>query len=208
MANQAGWVITNPTPLTVIYSGGPSTESLSVATPCGNHPLARSHFGSGILTFTIPFLFRTPPGINLWVRGLTNSHKDGAYPIEGVVETDWSPATFTMNWQVTTHKAPVVFAMDEPICMIIPVQRGLAEALTPVREPLSNNSDLHGQYMKWDASRQKFLTMLSKGDPEALRSKWEKGYFLGQPGLGTPPVDHQTSVRLGPFAPITRSGDS
>src|SRR3712207_8402233 len=33
---------------------------------------ARSHFGSGILTWNLPFLFRTPPGYNLHVRGPAN----------------------------------------------------------------------------------------------------------------------------------------
>jgi len=31
-----------------------------------------SHFGVGTFTFSIPYLFRTPLGINLWVKGPAN----------------------------------------------------------------------------------------------------------------------------------------
>jgi Family of unknown function (DUF6065) len=43
-------------------------------------------------------VFRTPPGCNLYVRGPANSPKDGIAALEGIIETDWSEATFTMNW--------------------------------------------------------------------------------------------------------------
>lgn len=52
-----------------------------------------SHFGAGVVTFTVPYLFRTPPSYNLHVRGPTNMPKDGIYPLEGIVETDWSQAS-------------------------------------------------------------------------------------------------------------------
>ncbi|HMZ02762.1 MAG TPA: DUF6065 family protein, partial [Burkholderiaceae bacterium] len=57
-----------------------------------------SHFGSGILTFSLPYLFRTSPGYGMLVRGPTNCAKDGAAPLDGIVETDWAPYSFTMNW--------------------------------------------------------------------------------------------------------------
>jgi hypothetical protein len=42
-------------------------------------PSAISHFGSGILTWNVPYLFRTPPGYNLLVRGPANWPKDAAF---------------------------------------------------------------------------------------------------------------------------------
>ena len=59
-----------------------------------------SHFGYGLLTFQLPYLFRTPPGYNLLVRGPANCPKDGAW-LDGLVGTDWSPARFFMTWQIT-----------------------------------------------------------------------------------------------------------
>ena len=80
-----------------------------------------STFGSGILTFTIGYLFRTAPGYNLHVRGPANSPKDGIVALEGVVESDWTEAAFTMNWKVTRPNHPVVFEENEPIAMISPL---------------------------------------------------------------------------------------
>src|SRR5205807_231232 len=97
----------------------------------------KSHFGAGVVTFTIPYLFRTPKGVNLWVKGPTNYFKDGAAPLEGVVETDWAVSSFTMNWKLTRPGLPVRFARGEPICMIVPVPRGLAEELDPHQAPIA-----------------------------------------------------------------------
>ena len=60
-----------------------------------------SLFGQGALTFHVDGLFRTPAGWNLWVGGPPNAAKDGIAPLSGVIETDWSPYTFTMNWRFT-----------------------------------------------------------------------------------------------------------
>ena len=42
-----------------------------------------SHFGYGILTWTLPYLFRTPPDWNLLARGPSNLPKDGIQALEG-----------------------------------------------------------------------------------------------------------------------------
>ena len=47
----------------------------------------KSHFGEAVLTFSLPYLFRTPRGVNLWVKGPSNWIKDGIQPLEGIVET-------------------------------------------------------------------------------------------------------------------------
>ena len=82
----------------VTWNGGLGADALKVEffeKPKVAH--AASHFGSGILTVTVGYLFRTPPGYNLYIRGPANLPKDGIAPLEGIVETDWSEATFTMN---------------------------------------------------------------------------------------------------------------
>jgi hypothetical protein len=60
-----------------------------------------SHFGSGIITFHANCIFRTDPETNLWVSGPINTPKDGLAPLTGLIESDWMPYTFTMNWMVT-----------------------------------------------------------------------------------------------------------
>ena len=64
-----------------------------------------SHFGCGIITFKIPYLFRAPQGYNLLARGPANLFKDGISPLEGLIEVDWAVSPFTMNWKVTRPRA-------------------------------------------------------------------------------------------------------
>ena len=77
MANEAGWILENPAPFTAVWDGSDSRDSIRVEYAPGcpmHHRLASSHFGSGILTFAVPYLFRTAPGFNLLVRGV-NGHR-------------------------------------------------------------------------------------------------------------------------------------
>jgi hypothetical protein len=98
IANQAGWFILNSHPLRVTWTGGNDLSALEVESLDPSvAPPAASHFGSGILTWNIPYLFRTPPGYNLHARGPANWPKDGACPLEGIVETDWAVSTFTIT---------------------------------------------------------------------------------------------------------------
>jgi hypothetical protein len=101
IANQNGWVLTSPVGFRAYWYGGPNPQDLELRFDGEPDPSVASHFGSGVVTFSLPFLFRTPPGVNLWVKGPSNWPKDGICPLEGVVETDWASSTFTMNWKVT-----------------------------------------------------------------------------------------------------------
>jgi hypothetical protein len=223
IANQAGWMVHNPTDFTAIWDGGESPECLRlafgfdpvepsadalgwtfvaapfIAPPVRPDPRIGNKFGSGILTFSIPYLFRTPRGVNLWVKGPTNYIKDGAHPLEGIVETDWSAATFTMNWKLTRPNHPVRFERGEPICMIVPLARGLAEALQPVQLPLSRNPELEQEYQAWSRSRWEFLADLAGARPEALERGWQRDYTKGMTATGTPAPEHQTRLDLKEF---------
>src|SRR5258708_9907512 len=103
VANAHGWEILSPVAFEACWSGGSDTRDIAIRLPEGAKPeLAPvSIFGQGVLTFHIFGLFRTQPGWNLWVGGSPNRPKDGIFPLAGVIETDWSPYTFTMNWRFT-----------------------------------------------------------------------------------------------------------
>src|SRR5207247_976242 len=137
IANQCGWILRCPTGFRAYWYGGAAKEDVEIRFdgPPDNRIL--SHFGAGTITFTVPFLFRTPPDINLWVKGPSNWIKDGIQPLEGIVETDWLVSTFTMNWKMTRTNEWVRFEAGEPFCMLVPVPRGLVEGLVPRRMPLA-----------------------------------------------------------------------
>ncbi len=200
IANQAGWMVHCPMTFLASWYGGKKTSDLLVDFIGKPTDLrVRSHFGDGILTFSLPFLFRTPPGINLWVKGPSNHIKDGIQPLEGVVETDWSPATFTMNWKMTRPGATIRFEKDEPICMLVPVTRGLAESLIPRRAALSDNCHEEAAYDAWRNSRAHFNASLRAKDEEAVKQAWQKDYFRGTSDNIEQPREHQTRLHLKEF---------
>jgi hypothetical protein len=92
LANSLGWEVLCADAFTARWDGGDRPESVTT-----DKPIAQGHFGAGILTFTLPWLFRTPLGWWLHVRGPANWPKDGIAPLEGLIETDRTAATFTMN---------------------------------------------------------------------------------------------------------------
>jgi len=100
IANAHGWIILNSTPFTAHWDGGAGIDAVKVEPQGGGEPLlALSHFGHGVLTFNVNGLFRAEPGYDLIVTGPFNQPKDAIQPLTGVVETDWSPFAFTMNWK-------------------------------------------------------------------------------------------------------------
>ena len=223
IANQAGWLVHCPAAFSAVWNGGAYRDNVLIefeapGGPAPTNPWAitvdsfqvsalaaarddriTSHFGVGTITFSLPFLFRTPPGINLWVKGPTNWIKDGVQALEGIVETDWLPSTFTMNWKLTRPNFRVRFERGEPICMLVPVPRGLAESLTPVRLPLQRDAALHKEYQDWLQSRAEFIQGLEARQPETVKRGWQRDYVHGVMPSGARAPEHQTRLSLKEF---------
>lgn len=177
IANQFGWDLLSTHRLKATWDGTVLREGLKIEMLHGDGQLAAtSHFGSGILTFTIPFLFKTPPGWNLMVRGPANAPKDGIVALDGIVETDWSHATFTMNWKFT-RACTVEFDVGEPISTIFPIERGHLEKFEPEIAALASERELHVKYAEWSAGRGEFIEGLDKRDEKFVKEGWEKDYF-------------------------------
>ncbi|MCU0511827.1 MAG: DUF6065 family protein [Anaerolineae bacterium] len=202
MANQAGWFILNPHAFQATWSGKRGLPALRIEYADGQHityKRASSHFGYGILTFGLPYLFRTPPGYNLLARGPANLPKDGIVALEGLIETDWSSASFTMNWQITRPHHPIIFEKDEPICMITPQKRGELEAFQPSLQPIERDPALNALHQKWGDSRRDFLAALEKPGARDSGLSWQKDYFRGQLP-DNPAPQHQIRLEIRPFA--------
>ena len=162
--------------------------------------MVQSHFGEGVITWNIPFLFRTSPGYNLLVRGPSNWIKDGVQALEGIVETDWAVQTFTMNWKFTRPRRWVRFEADEPICMVVPQRRGELESFLTRLTPLDRSPELNEAFTEWSRSRDRFQVISKLKGSQANEQQWEKHYFRGQaPGLEQTSEDHQVGLSLRPF---------
>lgn len=205
VANQAGWFVINDHPLRVTWDGGDERSSVRVES-LSEEPLddgemipAVSLFGHGILTFHIPFLFRTPPGYNMLARGPANWPKDGVHPLEGIIETDWSVASFTMNWKMTRPGHPVDFGAGEPICMVVPQRRGELEEFVPEVHDLNDDLETAYDYWKWSESRWQFMTEGVQASAEGRDGGWQQHYVRGTSPTGIGSEQHQTKLRLGRF---------
>jgi hypothetical protein len=147
IANSHGWEIRCPFDLEAEWNGGSEATDVRVEVD-GDPSLMRvaGHFGSGILTFSPHVIFRTSPGYNLWVTGPANHFKDGVQPLSAVVETDWMPFTFTMNWKLTRPGLRVRFEKGEPFCLLFPVQRGVLERIEPEFIDIASDDELRRQF--------------------------------------------------------------
>jgi hypothetical protein len=197
IANQSGWFVLNTHAIFACWNGSAGRDGVSITSfskdgsPC---PVG-SNFGGGILTWDIPFLFRTSPGYNLWVRGPANEARRGAVPLEGIVETDWSVATFTMNWKLTEPNRVVTFDVGEPICMIFPVLRGNLERFRATVADLDTVPDIARSYHHFNGSRIEFKAQRIPGS-----RTWQRHYTQGTSSDGTVSArEHQTNLRLRPF---------
>jgi hypothetical protein len=195
-------MILNDAPFFAKWDGGNSLQSTVIERHQQDDErlIAVSHFGFGVLTFQLSCLFRTDPGYDLFVTGPTNMIKDGIHPLSAVVETDWSPFTFTMNWRFTREFSRVTFERREPVCMIFPIERGLIESVEPEIQYLEEHERTNVDYRAWVKSRDAFNRNLAiPGSPEQ-HAKWQKDYFLGAYSqFGEAAPDHRTRLRLNPF---------
>ncbi|HEX4638354.1 MAG TPA: DUF6065 family protein [Chthoniobacterales bacterium] len=177
IANQYGWEILSTHHIRASWNGSSGREGVVIENLSGDGPLqTHAHFGLGVITFQIPFLFQTPPGWNLMVRGPMNRPKDGIVGLDGVVEADWSHATFTMNWRFT-RACTVEFVIGEPICHIFPIQRGTVESFQTELRMLESEPELNEKFREWSQSRDSFLWALAKQKPDIVAQGWQKDYL-------------------------------
>jgi len=203
IANASGWEILSPCGFEAEWNGGIAPEDVVIRGDLGARAddLPQLLFGLGTFTIHIQGLFRTPPGWNLAVGGPPNSAKHGIAPLSGVIETDWSPYTFTMNWQFTRPNLVVRFEENEPIAFITPVPRGSVEAMEPRFVPIAEDPELQAGFLAWSASRNAFQQHVRDHPPAKPTDKWQKSYYRGLMPDGTCPFPgHQSKLQVKAFA--------
>ncbi len=188
IANAHGWEVLSPIAFEATWNGGAAQQDIELRLPEGSEAQARpvSLFGQGVLTFHINGLMRTAPGWNMWVGGSPNRPKDGIAPLTGIVETDWSPYSFTMNWRFTRPGCTVRFAAGEPICFFFPVQRAALAQVTPQMRPMAEEPDLQAHHRAWSQSRFEFNARMAATPRGAIppAETWQKRYYRGEDMAG------------------------
>ena len=200
VANGFGWELLSPVGFTAIWNGGQDVDGLVVLADEGDEPLAYSHFGEGILTFHIPALFRTDTDTDLMVQGPINRPKDAIAPLTGIVESDWGPFSFTMNWKFTRPKTAVRFKKGEPFCHIFPIRRGSLESVEPRLSHISAKPALQAEHESWLAARIQFIKDLKIPGSDARSQKWQKNYLRGVTPRGDrAPASHRIKSHTKPL---------
>lgn len=203
IANAHGWELLAGCGFEAVWNGGPEAQDVSVTADAGSdaQDLPVTLFGHGVLTFHVEGLLRTPPGWNLWLGGPPNRPKDGIAALGGVIETDWSPYTFTMNWRFTRPGQRVRFEAGEPIGFFFPLPRDLLDQVRPRIAPMQDEPELERRYLQWSASRNDFHARLADQPEVSPAQGWQKFYFRGVDTDGAPgAADHRSKLRLPEFA--------
>ena len=201
IANAHGWELLSPSSFSARWNGGAGVSDLDIRCADGPDLRPTSIFGHGVLTFHVHGLFRTEPGWNLFVGGSPNQAKDGISPLSGIIETDWAPYTFTMNWRFTRADHWISFDEGEPFCFLFPVQRGVLGAFEPQILNLASSPELEAEFKEWSRRRRSFSDHVNvKGSAEA-KVGWQKHYYRGLTMDGETGIeDHQAKIRLPEFA--------
>jgi hypothetical protein len=215
MANQGGWLILNNSRVSMRANGPGNALTVDhiefdyedpvqaaaaarARVDCtgmvqGQPAFPHAFFGHGLVMWTLPFLFRTPPGWNLLIRGPANFPPDVVTPLEALVETDWWPNPFSFNWKFTHTGRWVTFEAGDPICMLVPQRRGDLEKFQPVIRSIDTDPELKASRMAWNAKRN---AANAAYQPDELPA-WTPDYHKGRRPDGTQaPQQHQTRLRL------------
>lgn len=208
IANTHGWDVLCPFTVTAHWNGGLTVEDITIEAekeedkPLIGHVL-RSNFSRGIITFHTGFLFRTSPGWNLMATGTFNRPKPKAFAMTGIIETDWLPYPFTMNWQLMSP-GTVTFEKDEPICTVMPIPKNYLQDVTPEIYNLNDDLVLDYEQDMFRRERDAFMKKFHARDPETIKQGWQRHYFVGRMPDHTKIEGHTNKLRLN--EPINKAG--
>ncbi len=160
VANTYGWQVLCPMTLTAEWNGGPLASDIKVSIidfpdepiESENSKFVATNFGHGILSFIPDFIVKTPKGISTYVRGIPNLIANGIQPLDGVVETDWLPFTFTYNFKFI-KPGKITFEKDQSLFSFFPVQRGYVEEFDTKISDISDYPDFEKEYQSYSSHR-------------------------------------------------------
>ena len=156
VANTYGWSVLNPYDFVAEWNGDDAFDAVSIKFKEDVHSYASSHFGSGILTIHPDFIIKTEENISMFVRGIPNSIQYGIEPLDGIVETDWLPFTFTFNYKFT-KPGTVSFKKGDPLFSFFPIERGFIEKFHLETQEIASDPELNADYEAYSKSRQDYL---------------------------------------------------
>jgi hypothetical protein len=176
-ANQAGYWIVYNNETEIFWNGGPNTKDVKIIhrDQKDEFNTCSSHFTVGIVTFIFPIIFKTPPGWGLWISGCPNYPINGLHALEAIVETNWSPFTFTMNFKITEPNKLITIKKNTPICRVMPYPLNLNEKTQIQFKKLDANKELKKTHKEWSYSRTKLNEAFKKGETKKRQFVYKDG---------------------------------
>ena len=210
-ANSMGWEILNPVNCEFRWNGLTPHTQVFVYRERELRFGPKSHFGSGVVTWELPFLFRTTPEYGLVVTGPANHDRADITPLDGFIRTDWLPFPFTMNWRITSPDVSIRFEEGEPIARVFPYPLDLLDATEVELHDLDEDLEFKRQFEDWGKqrqqnyqSRQQKLSTTQPGENPDLDSLWNRQYVKGK-GASAAEVQHQSLFRCEPVRDLRQT---
>jgi hypothetical protein len=200
-ANTMGWELLNPVNCEFRWNGLTPHKQVFVYREKEVRYGPKSHFGTGVVTWDIPFLFRTPSDYGLVVTGPANHDRDHITPLDAFIRTDWLPFPFTMNWRITTPDVAIRFKAGEPIARIFPYPLALLDEMQLEIHDLFEDPEFFQRFQDWGRKRQQnyqqrqqVAVTATKGENPDLDGLWNRQYAKGT-GAEAGEREHETVFR-------------
>lgn len=195
IGNTYGFAFISPIEFDIMWNGGNEAKDIVFNFyDKGNYFYEESgvniisHFGHGVVTFGMPVMLRTPPGINLMTTSAPNYPLAGLSPMTGVVESDNLRFTFTINIKVDIPNTWIKVEKGYPLVGIIPVPRYFCDSFELINAE-TNIAEKEVQEEKIIArEHERVRHFLSNSDE---KNKRDRSYFFGKDIRGNKFSDHQ-----------------
>jgi hypothetical protein len=189
IANQYGFLVAADFDFSVTWNGGDDIKDLIIERHGNENSKISidSHFGHGIFTVGLPFILRTPPGINLMTINPPNYVIPNSTVMSGSVETDNLRHNFTINIKTQIPGITVEYKKGAPLAALLPVQRYFPESFDMVN---AKEIFSQGTIDEEVQSIRDFSDYRTTVEP-TLKNHVNRQYFLGNDVYGNEFKDHQ-----------------
>jgi hypothetical protein len=194
IGNQYGFMVTSSFGFNVVWNGGNSKDDMNVTVitegidPKYPTPLMVTHFGFGVLTIEVPYIFRTPPGVNLMTINPPNYIIKNATVMTGVIESDNIRVPFTFNLRIQEPNVLTSFPAGTPLAGFIPIQRGFADKFELKDGEKVFGEKVFNEEVEMLHNHEIKRMMIRETNPER---PIDRDYFHGQDLMGNKFPEHQ-----------------
>jgi hypothetical protein len=196
IGNQYGFTICFNYDIDVTWDGGEGLDSIVINKyiedeKTQSYPNITSIFGHGIATVIVPFLLKTPPGVNIMTINPPNYVVPNITPMTGVVETDNLRQMFTFNLKVQMPGITVRIPKGFPVAAFIPIPRYFADEFSLINAEEYFTKDIYEEELKADEDHKKIRDSSNSKVSDNTKYEADKLYMKGKDIYGNSFEDHQ-----------------